>query len=410
MDGGDGLVQPVKSIDETLLIQHDWHLGLREPVSQFYLGIKRTGAAKTEYFDVQITKLVDEYGFAVMPGEGTIKSSDFTNVSLDMLKNLHVTFQEKSTIFVAPVSEQVIEEHRSAPRSFDVSCTGATYVAADSSGCLNVVSALNAGTLRTLEGHLMDVYRCMFFPSGLIVLSAGMDMTLRIWAVDTGKCARVLKGHTQPVTGIGIIGVGREVLSCSNDGTARMWSCASGETIESWAFEKGKCVDLAVSVDSSRFAVISEFRQLSVIDLHGNKQRRDINLPSEPSALCFSGDEAGEIVFVGFEDGHVAAYNVAQQGLFGEIFSQKGSVTCLKFFYNRLVVAFNTGAVLAYPIPAIPPSALESGDSPTNIISAEYELTGADCDPIYDMAIHGRSLYTCCRDRKIRMYKLLWNV
>ena len=75
--------KPTKNIDETLVIQHDWHLGLREPTSEFYIGVKPSGATQTEYFDVKITKLVDEYGFAVMPGVGTIKSSSFTNVSLD---------------------------------------------------------------------------------------------------------------------------------------------------------------------------------------------------------------------------------------------------------------------------------------------------------------------------------------
>ncbi|EGT54250.1 hypothetical protein CAEBREN_28515 [Caenorhabditis brenneri] len=415
---GDNDVKPTKNIDETLVIQHDWHLGLREPISQFFLGIRRSGAARTEYFDVQITKLVDEYGFAVMPGEGSIKSTDFENVSLDMLKNLHVTFQGKTTIFVAPISEQKIEGLKSAPRCFDVSCTGSTYVTADSSGNLVIASAIKAETLRILKGHAMDVYRCMYFPSGLVVLTCGMDMTIRIWAIDTGDCARTLKGHIQPVTGIGIIGVGREVLSCSKDGSARKWNCGSAETVEVWNFEKGACVDLAVSVDSSRFAVICVNNHLSVIDLNGEKEnmyvyqtRRDIQLPSEPNTLCFSDDEAGEVVFVGFEDGHVAAYNVVQQSLIGEIVTQKGSVNCLKFFCNRLIVAFNNGGVLAYPIPRSSANQA-SGDSTVdavNIISAEYELTGADSDPIYDMAIHGRSVYTVCRDGFVRMYKLLWN-
>lgn len=406
----DNDVKATKNIDETLVIQHDWHLGLREPISQFFIGIKRSGAARTEYFDVQITKLVDEYGFAVMPGEGIIKSTDFENLSLDMLKNLHVTFQGKTTIFVAPISEQKIEGLKSAPRCFDVSCTGSTYVTADSSGNLVVASAMRAEALRILKGHIMDIYRCTYFPSGLVVLTGGMDMTLKIWAVDTGECARTLKGHTQSVTGLGIIGVGREVLSCSNDGCARKWNCGSAETVEAWSFQKGKCIDLAVSVDSSRFAVICEKNHLVVIDLHGEKVRRDIQLPSEPNTLCFSGDEAGEVVFVGFDDGHVAAYNVSQKSLIGEIVTQKGSVNCLKYFCNRLIVAFNNGGVLAYQIPSSANQASgDCADTAVNIISAEYELTGADSDPIYDMAIHGRSVYTVCRDGFVRMYKLLWN-
>ena len=41
----------------------------------------------------------------------------------------------------------------------------------------------------------MDVYKCRFFPSGLVVLSGGMDMTVRIFAVDNGWNARTMVGH-----------------------------------------------------------------------------------------------------------------------------------------------------------------------------------------------------------------------
>ena len=48
---------------------------------------------------------------------------------------------------------------------------------------------------RELEGHLSDVYSCRFFPSGVVVLSAGADMQLKIWSAETGKCAANLVGH-----------------------------------------------------------------------------------------------------------------------------------------------------------------------------------------------------------------------
>lgn len=41
----------------------------------------------------------------------------------------------------------------------------------------------------------MDINCCRFYPSGMVLLSGGMDMTVRIWSVETGECPRVLKGH-----------------------------------------------------------------------------------------------------------------------------------------------------------------------------------------------------------------------
>lgn len=40
-----------------------------------------------------------------------------------------------------------------------------------------------------------DVYTCRFFPSGIVVLSAGADMMAKIWSAETGQCATTITGH-----------------------------------------------------------------------------------------------------------------------------------------------------------------------------------------------------------------------
>jgi len=41
-----------------------------------------------------------------------------------------------------------------------------------------------------LEGHVGDVQCCKFFPSGLVVLTGGLDTQLKIWSAENGECAR----------------------------------------------------------------------------------------------------------------------------------------------------------------------------------------------------------------------------
>lgn len=48
---------------------------------------------------------------------------------------------------------------------------------------------------RTLEGHVSEVTHCRFFPSGMVVLSGGVDMRLKIWSVEDGSCPVTLTGH-----------------------------------------------------------------------------------------------------------------------------------------------------------------------------------------------------------------------
>ncbi len=50
---------------------------------------------------------------------------------------------------------------------------------------------------RTLEGHVGDIYTCRYFPSGIVVLSGGADLRLKIWSVQDGSCPRTLTGHTR---------------------------------------------------------------------------------------------------------------------------------------------------------------------------------------------------------------------
>jgi len=48
---------------------------------------------------------------------------------------------------------------------------------------------------RELQGHAGDVYSCRLFPSGIVVLSAGADMQIKIWSAETGKEAATIIGH-----------------------------------------------------------------------------------------------------------------------------------------------------------------------------------------------------------------------
>lgn len=63
-----------------------------------------------------------------------------------------------------------------------------------------------------LVGHVMDVTTVRFFPSAKVLLTGALDFTVRIWSVESGRCAAVLKGHTSGIEDIAILGKGRNVL------------------------------------------------------------------------------------------------------------------------------------------------------------------------------------------------------
>lgn len=82
--------------------------------------------------------------------------------------------------------------------------------------CLHVPSLTRFPVLQsTLTGHVGDVYKCKFFPSGEVVVSGGADMQLKIWCALTGKCPVTLSGHRMAVTDFDFIDKGKNIISVS---------------------------------------------------------------------------------------------------------------------------------------------------------------------------------------------------
>lgn len=69
--------------------------------------------------------------------------------------------------------------------------------------------------LLDLKGHGGPVYKCRFFPSGIVVLSAGADGSCRIWSAESGINPVTLKGHKMAIMDVSIVDKGRNVISVS---------------------------------------------------------------------------------------------------------------------------------------------------------------------------------------------------
>ena len=68
---------------------------------------------------------------------------------------------------------------------------------------------------RKLDGHSGDIYSVKLFPSGVVALTSGADMRLKIWSAETGSCPVTLTGHSAAVTQASIIDRGMNIVSVS---------------------------------------------------------------------------------------------------------------------------------------------------------------------------------------------------
>ncbi|RCN35219.1 WD domain, G-beta repeat protein, partial [Ancylostoma caninum] len=351
--------------------------------------------------------------------------------------SLHFESSTINTTFLSPVSE-IRDLHESAIQSIDISCSGNLIVSSDTSGSLIVSNVMNGSLLvrhqfiagvvsldlrglvfspnmtgiwviplcllaffgycmfqRDLKGHIMDVYKCRFFPSGLVVLSAGMDMSVRVWSVETGQCPRIFKGHTMAVTDLAIIGVGREVLSCSNDGTIIKWLCADGSEQERWRPEAGPCNAMSIDRKSEVFAVACESKKCMVYSVEG-PTRATISTDNVPTAVCID-HELDNVVYIGDEEGMVSVYDTKLKSYVYRLQTNRGAVMKMMTRDEGLFAAFKDGSICCY---------LRQCPTQSNISCPLYEFTGSDCDPIYDFCFNMKHLFTASRDRIVRKYRI----
>ncbi|XGW10116.1 hypothetical protein V3C99_011968 [Haemonchus contortus] len=362
-------------IEDAALVQADWDLVLKEMSNpKFYVGRRKYGEGSS-------------FANVEKSGDNFVCADEEIQISVQQSCN-SLCFESSSvrTFFLSPVCE-IRDMHTTSIQSIDISCSGNLIVSSDASGSLIVSNAMNGTPLRDLKGHVMDVYKCRFFPSGLVVLSAGMDMTVKIWSVDTGLCPRTLKGHTMAVSDIAIIGIGREVLSCSHDGTVIKWLCADGSQQKQWRPEAGPCNAIANSEDSKTFAVCCESKKCMMYSVEG-PTLSTIVTDNVPTAICID-YESDHIVYIGDEEGMVYVFDTRAESFIYRLQTNRGRVMKAVTRDEGLFVAYRDGSVCCYP----------RDSSKTNVSCPIYEFTGSDCDPVYDFCFHKKHIFTASRDK-----------
>ncbi len=169
---------------------------------------------------------------------------------------------------------------------------GKHWATAGADGICHVVDAASGQMVTRYEGHSQAVLGIDFLDDGQLVVSVGVDQTVRLWEALTGRSLRTLDNH---VAGVNAIAVRRPrpgadqavtptvIATIGDDRTVRMWQPVIGRLV------------------------------------------RFTRLPAVPRAVIW--DSAGERLFVGCDDGHVRtlayetlAVTMTIDGAIGRIF------------------------------------------------------------------------------------------
>nr|WP_275406725.1 serine/threonine-protein kinase [Actinomadura bangladeshensis] len=104
-----------------------------------------------------------------------------------------------------------------------------------------------------LEGHTDTVRDLAFSPGGSTLATVGLDKTVRIWDVATGRTTRTFEGHGK-VEAVAFSPDGKVLATGHHDGKARLWDLTTGLLVHTFKRLKYKARSVAFSPDGAALA------------------------------------------------------------------------------------------------------------------------------------------------------------
>ena len=105
-----------------------------------------------------------------------------------------------------------------------------------------------------LQGHTQPVYEIIYSPDGSLLVSAGLDGTIRLWHMPEGTPGHVLDAHLAAVWDISLNADASLLASAGGDGTIRLWNVQTGELLHTFDGFGGYMWLAAISPDGTRIA------------------------------------------------------------------------------------------------------------------------------------------------------------
>jgi len=190
-----------------------------------------------------------------------------------------------------------------------ISPDGQMVVSGGLDATIRVWNLATGEPVRTLTGHTKPVNTLAIAPDGQTLVSGSDDDTIKIWQLSSGKLLRSLLGHSRDVNALAIYGNGEFLASGSEDRTVRVWRLSTGENLRIFSGQAGMVKSLAVSLDGQLLASGGLDNQIKLWRLNTGELVRTFIHFSSVNGVAFHPD--GKTLVSGSKDKTIKVWNLA---------------------------------------------------------------------------------------------------